>query len=516
MPIVSKVRLFVIFISLCSAILLCSSARGQAQHKEEKSGCKGLSPQACLTLATEAMGGESKLKAIHNESLDEIGHVALMEQSYRQDPFITSYSRDQITIDFDHQRIADVQHSVWPEADPKEAESDVTLVTTPAGGVYKIAQKMSPCSAADLDSSEETLALGPERLLLTAAQAPDLHFEADEVLRSTPHTVLAFQWRQIPVRILLNEYTHLPDAVETIQQFRDFWYFWGDVHQKLYWDNWKLLHGIVYPTNQITERNGAILSSTQVLDLEVNQTLDEKLLAVDLESAQQSLKTKGWARNFQPNKTIQLQPGITFFPGSWNTTVIKQADGIVILETPISGTFTEGLFAEVHKMYPEERIKAVLSTSDSWPHVGGIRYDVAEKTPIYILDLNRPLLDRMLKAPHSIEPDALQKTPSKPDFKIVSGKTEIGTGANRVVLYPLRGASTERQYMVYFPEFHLLYASDTLVMKGDNDLYDPELVREVKNAVDREGLTVETIFAMHQSPVAWSKVVTALAKAQAS
>jgi hypothetical protein len=77
-------------------------------------------------------------------------------------------------------------------------------------------------------------------------------------------------------------------------------------------------------------------------------------------------------------------------------------------------------------------------------------------------------------------------------------------------LYPIRGASTERQYMVYFPERRLLYASDTLVINPDKTLYDPELMYEVQQAVEREHLAVDTVYAMHQGPARWSDVVSLL------
>ncbi|HEX4605648.1 MAG TPA: hypothetical protein VH724_16725 [Candidatus Angelobacter sp.] len=89
---------------------------------------------------------------------------------------------------------------------------------------------------------------------------------------------------------------------------------------------------------------------------------------------------------------------------------------------------------------------------------------------------------------------------------------QIGKGENRMELYPLRGGSTERQFMVYFPEHHLLYASDTLSLNDNGTLYDPELMREVVEAVKREGLQVEKVFAMHQArlrglkqPLWWKK-----------
>lgn len=478
----------------------------------ETPGCQGTSAAQCLELAFVAMGGRERLAAIKTARLDVIGHTALMEQSYRQAPFITSYERDQTLVDFAGQRLLQKQHGVWPESDLKGADSDQTLIVTPAGGVYRSDGQDSPCGKAALEAARQQMALDPVRILLTAADASDLRFVAPETLRSTPHTVLAFTWQGIPVRVLLNRFNHLPDAVETKQQFNDFWFYWGDVDQRVYFDNWRLVSGIEYPSNQVIERNGAVWSSSQALNIEFNVATDEKDFAIDAKAAAQSAQSKGWKRAFRNDQAKQLAPGIDLFLGSWNTTIVKQPDGIVILETPISGDFTEGVFAEARRRYPGEPIKAVLSTSDSWPHVGGIRHDVAQGLPVYILDLNQPLLDRMIAAPHTLDPDALQNAPKPPNWTIVSEKTEIGIGENRLQLFPIRGASTERQYMVYFPERKLLYASDTLVLNPDNTLYDPELMREVQQAVDREHLQVETVFAMHQAPTPWGDVIALLKK----
>ena len=283
------------------------------------------------------------------------------------------------------------------------------------------------------------------------------------------------------------------------QQFKDFWHFWGDVKQRVSWDNWKIESGIVYPTNEVVERNGEIWISSQTLDVELNPPIDESRFALDPKVAQQSTQSKGWARLFEVGKPLKLAEGVNLYSGTWNATVVKQDDGLVILETPLSGIYTQGLIEEAKKQYPGVPIKAVLSTSDSWPHVGGIRYDVAQALPTYILDLNQPLLDRIIAGAHTIDPDALQTWKKSADWRIVSGKVEIGTGSNRMQLFPLRGAATERQYMVYFPAHRLMYASDTLVIDSEkHSLYDPELLHEVQQAVEREHLRVDTIFAMHQ------------------
>ena len=282
----------------------------------------------CLELAIAALGGRNKLEGIKSVRLDILSNTQLTEQSYRQAPFISSYERDHLTLDLSGHRLLKAAHSFWPESDPKQAESDSLLVVTPTGGVTRHDNQDSPCSGATLDNAYQTLALGPIRLLLTAADAADLHTAAPETIRSTPHAVLAFSWNRIPVRVLINPFNHLPDAVETVQQFRDFWYFWGDVTQRVYFDNWQLFSGIVYPTNQIIERNGLTWSSAQVFDLEFNVPLDEKQLTVDPTAAQRSTESKGWSRSLSVSDATTLAPNVDLYPGSWNSTLVREPDGI--------------------------------------------------------------------------------------------------------------------------------------------------------------------------------------------
>jgi hypothetical protein len=487
-------------------------------HAKENSttqpGCANQSVRQCVDLALDAMGGRERLQPLKTVRLKTIGHTLLMEQSYRQAPFITSYERTQTTLDLVNQRALIEAKITWPESDANQSDLDNTVVVGPDGGVTRSKDGDRPCGLGSIDSARQMLALGPARLLLTALDTPDLHFESPELLRSTPHAVVAFTWQKIPVRVLLNSVNHLPDALETTQEFRDFWYFWGDVHQRIYFDNWKLTQGIVYPTNWVEERNGAVWTSTQALNVEFNIATDDKTFTMDSKIAKMSASSPGWNRPFRAGKPTSLASGVDLFEGAWNSTIVKQPDGIVILEAPISGSYTQGVIEEARKRYPGAAVKAVLSTSDSWPHTGGVRFAVAEGLPVHVLDLNQPLLDQMMSAPHTLDPDALQNSPKKPQWKVVSGKEVVGSGENRIELYPLRGASTERQYMAYFPGAHLLYASDTLALNDDGSLYDPQLMHEVAQAVQRENLKVDRVFAMHQGPMPWDQVLALIEKSQ--
>ncbi|WP_158881049.1 hypothetical protein [Rhodanobacter sp. L36] len=490
-----------------------AGADGSSMGSTTHPGCEGIDAHACLDLALQAMGGREKLAGIHDVQLDVIGHTALTEQSYRQAPFITSYERDQLTVDFDKGRLLEHNHAVWPESDPHQAEGDVTLIATSQGGVYHGKQGDAPCSASDLDDLRATLSLAPERLLLTAAAAPDLHYANDGWLRSTPHSALEFRWNGQPVRVLINAFNHLPDALERTAAFRDFWFAWGDVDQRVYFDNWHLFHGVVYPTNQVEVRNGVAWKSSQVLDAIFNAPLDDKNFAMDEKAAHASMQSPGWDRPFNGKKKIELAPGVELYRGAWNATLIRQQNGVLVLEAPIAPSYAKAVFDKARSEFPGAPLLGVLTTSDSWPHIAGVREAVAEGVTVYALDLNRPLLAKLIAAPHRLHPDALQISPMPAQWRTVSGRLEMGRGANRVVAYPLRGASTERQYMVYFPQHRLLYASDTLAINPDHTLYDLQLMHEVVQAVQREHLKVDTVFAMHEGPTPWSEVEKLVAAA---
>lgn len=498
---------------VAAAPLFTPSVFAQSPKSPSSDPCT-TNAKACVDLALEAMGGRDRLAAVKTLAYESQSYTQLTEQSYRQAPFITAYSHAKGTIDFQRQRLLLNVELSWPESDPGQFQSSATIVASPEGGVRRGTPGDSPVSIATIDSARFALTLGPTRLLLAASADSSLHLAQPEMIRGVLHPAVEFSYEGRPVKILLNPFNHLPDAIERTAAFNDFWRDWGDVSQRIYYDNWQTFHGVVYPTNIVEERNGILWQSSQILALDFNVPTTDDTFKMDPAVAVKSLQTSMSNLPFQADQKVELAPGVTLYPGAWNATIVKQDDGIVILESPLSALYTNGVIEQAKKLYPDAKVKCVLSTSDSWPHVAGVRQAVALGLPVYILDLNLPLLDRMIAAPHTIHPDALAQSPQKPKWQLVTGKIVVGSGDNRVELYPLRGASTERQYMVYFPARKLLYASDTLVVNDDGSLYDPELMREVVAAVKRENLDVTTVFAMHQTPIPWADAAALVAKSQ--
>jgi hypothetical protein len=189
---------------------------------------------------------------------------------------------------------------------------------------------------------------------------------------------------------------------------------------------------------------------------------------------------------------------------------VKQDDGVVIIEAPISSGYSAQVIAEVERRFPGAKIKAAISTSDAWPHLGGIREYVARGIPLYILDINQPIINRILNAAFKTHSDRLAKNPIKADLRIVSSKTVIGNGNNCLELYPIRTESGERMLMVYLPETKLLYGADLVQPQADGTFFMPQYLSELQAAVKREGLVVERVFAIHAPVIEWSKIVNAI------
>jgi hypothetical protein len=284
---------------------------------------------------------------------------------------------------------------------------------------------------------------------------------------------------------------------------------------------WLAKDGIAFPMQWNVESNGLPDQMVSIEKLDLHATYDGAALEIpeDIRSRFQAAVFSGDPEHVplgnpqEPAK--EIVPGIVFIPGSWNTTLIRQEDGIVILEAPISSGYSAQVIAEAHKRYPGIPIKAVITTSGSWPHLSGIREYVAEEIPIYALDLNRPILERVISMPHTSRPDHLQSSPRKPQFHLVHDKMVLGQGTNRIEIYPLHGETSERQMMVYFPKHKMLYGSDPFQRGPDGTYFYPQTVKELMNAVAREHLEVQNFFMMHVGPTPWAELPIVISNAEA-
>ncbi|HZD93092.1 MAG TPA: hypothetical protein VE133_02500, partial [Candidatus Sulfotelmatobacter sp.] len=466
----------------------------------------GQSAVDLLHAALAAMGGEQKTREMKVLHLKIAGHRNFLEQSERPEgPYIVDYQL------IDEWR--DLEHNGWRQETQSHnalEENSSTVIVAEGVAAQKFGSNEVPGSGEHLQSAEDALALGPERVLLNGLGATDLRRLPDLTLQSVPHQLVQFTHAGTPVSVFLNAETHLPTAVEWIKgyPYGIFWSVWGDVTTRIYYSFWWLQDGIHYPLQADTFRNGLHERSDAITKIEWNPSVPAENTAISATTraafaARAKVTSDDRPLGSPSRPTVEPAPGIIVIPGSWNTTLIRQTDGIVILEAPISSGYSVKVLAEAERRFPGAPIKAVVTTSDAWPHIGGLREYVARGIPIYTLDRNAPLIRRLVTAPHTRYPDALERSPRQPKLLPVKGRIALGSGPNRLEILPLRGETSERQMMVYFPQHKLLYGSDAFQKTPDGKYFYRQTISEVAGAVERERLAVDNFFMMHMGMTPW-------------
>jgi hypothetical protein len=210
----------------------------------------------------------------------------------------------------------------------------------------------------------------------------------------------------------------------------------------------------------------------------------------------------------------QIAPSISLVQDNWNTGWVEQQDGIVVIEAPIGSGYSKQVIAEIKKLFPAKPIKAVIVTSDAWPHLGGVREYMAAKVPVYSSPLNEGILNKLASSDYSIDPDTYQQSKVKPIYKWIQKPLTIDDLVTPVTVYPVNGEGGERMAVVYFPKQKLLYATDLIQYwnRARKIFFFPEYLHEVAEVVRKNQLQVETVYAMHLEPTPWKDIEEFLAK----
>ena len=457
------------------------------------------------------MGGEAALRGLATVHLQTVGHEFYIEQSERPEgPFIVEYHTTVEDRDSAHGRARiDIQDRDFQTASWSPAR---TIVFDGEAVAAAANETMTPVAFRAADTVQ-WVDLAPERVLFLAMAAPDLTTGPDVSRQGVVQHVAAFRWRGQRVRLLINSHDSLQTALELVRP--DEWGVWGDVTDTTYYSMWTLLPGgIRYPLQFDRTWNGVTLSSTTIVQMIPNAAVDAAGFAIpaDVKAAFASSPPvrSSTAKLDVERRRVEVAPGVVQYAGGWNVEVIQQPDGLVVIEAPISSGYSSQVLDEISRRYPGARVKAVISTSDSWPHIGGVREYVARGIPVYAMELNRPILERLLAADYGQRPDRLATAPRKPDFHWISTKTTIGSGETQLVIYPAREENGERMLFVYLPALKLLYTADEIQPMRGGSFFMPEYLQEVQDVIAREGLAVERVFGMHAPPTPWSVIQAAL------
>ncbi|NYF89752.1 hypothetical protein RBB79_09360 [Tunturiibacter empetritectus] len=289
------------------------------------------SDSAALTLihaGLTAQGGEAKLRALRSVQWEANGYRNELEQSERPEgPYIVQMNELTEIHDLAAHRYLNRQvSSLYPVArftnSVVVANYVAMRLVSSQGAAAPPQQTAQPGTPQQVQSAQERMALSPERLLLTALDAPDLHVAPDTTLQSISQNVVLFTFDGAPVTIYLNPYTHLPTAVDYSGPLAhsNFWNYLGDVTMRTSFSFWWLAKGGIHlPLQWNVEENGLPDSMFVISELKIDEPLDESELTIPDEvrkryspdSKSADLEARPLGIPGQPAK--ELKPGVVSY-----------------------------------------------------------------------------------------------------------------------------------------------------------------------------------------------------------
>lgn len=471
-------------------------------------------PKYLIERALSGMGGADRLRAIKSIHTHSVGHFYLLEQSERPEgPWLTVNQATEEWRDVENGRLRRTfeQSGVYV-GKTTQMVADGLSFTDGGKGFMADPDNLAPI--------EELLAVSPERVLLNALDAIDRKYAGEEIVQGTINDIVLFAWKGSLVKIYLNRDSGMLTLTDVIKArpTEAFWGIWGDFSVKNYYSFWNLEKGgIRFPQQTDTYYNDQPFRTDTITDIEFNLPFPAETFTISDELKSKYVRSKTPAYMDLPlgradRPPVEVAKGFTIIRGNWNATIVKQDDGIVVIEAPISSQYSVKVIEEVKRRYPNDKIKCVISTSDAFPHIGGIRQYIAEGIPVFVLDLNKRIVERLIAAKYTTYPDDLEKDQRKKQSKlnIVSGKTVIGGGTNELDLYPIRTETGERMIMIYAPNLKVLYGADLVQPLPSGGFFMPEYITELRDAAKREKLDVERVFAIHAPPIDWRKALDTL------
>jgi hypothetical protein len=370
----------------------------------------------------------------------------------------------------------------------------------------------------------------PIAALRLAARSNDLTLQPDVPWHGALQHVVSFHNGPYPVHIFIDAATGLPSATEVIVTYDDqhvaeaiAWNALGDIVERTEYQNWSFVDGIRYPFQQDGLRNGQLIRTLAVTNARLNEPIDAHELALSPGeefqpvSVQELRPAQQVPNGPYPGKPIaEIAPGVVQIPNSWYSTIIRQDDGLVIIDAPISAGYSKGVLEEAAKRFPGIPVKALITSTGFFWHVAGVREYAARGIPIYAESRNVPVIKQMLAAPHDLAPDDLSRRKNAQIRVIaITNRTIIGRGVNSIQVYPVTRA-TQPMLMSYIQDARLLHTGEMVQPLGPGgSILFPESLIELTKTVEADHLSVETIIGMHMGPKPWTDVNEALKSAGA-
>lgn len=226
----------------------------------------------------------------------------------------------------------------------------------------------------------------------------------------------------------------------------------GDMLVETEYSAYKDFGGIRFPTRILQKKDGFPAFELTVTSAQANAAAD-----ITVPDSIRNAPRTAITVNAQ-----KLANGVFWLTGgSHHSLAIEMKDYIVIVDTPNGEPRALAVIAKAKELIPSKPIRYVIAMHHHWDHMGGIRTAINEGATVISHESNKALLERAAKAPFTIDPDGLSKSPKPLKLETVSAERSLSDDVRTIKLYTMTGFDhTDDMLMVWLPNERILAEAD--------------------------------------------------------
>ena len=474
----------------------------------------GQSAQTLIAETAKTMGGVAALRAIKNQVVESEGKQ--FDSSSTPRPLgptrqISTF-RSSLTRDLTQPRM----RLEWESRNAARGETIrfVEVIDGSSGllqeGEAKTA-KQTRLHAGRLATRLREEKRAPVSLILAATANTTLRRLADAELDGVKYQVVSFKDGGDEFRVYLDAKSHLPAQTDILEDDP----LEGDSSYLLRYADWRKVDQIVMPFSLRYELNGRALQEEQIKSVQNNvafvtdpfnvpQAIRTEKTDVTPIASQWILRRVAGNVSYQdlgraPSiEWTQLANGVHKIGGSSHATiVVEMRDHLIAVEGPLYEARTAPVVKAIKERFPGKAIRYVIPTHHHLDHFGGIRAFMAEGAIVVSPFSARDFYSRVAKAPHTRQPDSLEKARTSVVIESFGGGPRVLTdGTRQVEIYPLPTSHAEDLVVVYLPAEKIDIEADHISPRNGQVRAAPA-VKEFIAGLDQLNLDVATIVGIH-------------------
>ena len=237
----------------------------------------------------------------------------------------------------------------------------------------------------------------------------------------------------------------------------------GDTLIETTFANYRSFGPVQFPTRIVQKQGGFPVLELSVADVTPNGAVTIQAPAA---GAPQQARTA----------SERIADGVWYLAGSPdpNSQLVEFRDFTVLIESSVTEARALANIAEAKRIAPNKPVRYHVNSHHHGDHAAGLRAFVAEGSTIVTHEMNRRFYEQVvLKAPRTLAPDALARSPRAATFLWVNDKQVITDGERTLEVYHVPNGHAANLLMAYLPKEKLLIITDIFNDFGEPRPNDP-------------------------------------------